>query len=191
MLYRLLSICERSLEVKGFLTSPQIMQELVLLHLVHEIETGLYCVASLPLEVTYKEDLGWLNNGLKSQCGQESRLKLYVSLHNFWSCWQEEEERLNMFLLYWQSPCCVVVDCSWPIACKFTGNTQHVVMDDESCFVQLTDRIPTDRLVLDYSEVFYQNGWGWRDPPSYVLRRMHSHLKLFSHRCKQATNHHI
>jgi hypothetical protein len=89
------------------------------------------------------------------------------------------------------TPCCVVVDCSWPIACKFTGNTQHVVMDDESCFVQLTDRIPTDRLVLDYSEVFYQNGWGWRDPPSYVLRRMRSRLKRFNRRHKQAADHHM
>jgi hypothetical protein len=75
MLYMLLSICERDIEIKGFLTSlqtiserdieikgfltsPQITQELVLLHLVHEIETWLYCVAWLPLEVTYKKYLG-------------------------------------------------------------------------------------------------------------------------------------
>jgi hypothetical protein len=100
-------------------------------------------------------------------------------------------ETQHVFPLLATSLLCCSGDYSWPITCKFTGNTQPVVMNDESRFIELTARIPTEMLVLDYSEVFYQNGWGWRDPPSYVLRRMCSRLKLFSHRCKHATNHHI
>ena len=79
-----MSICEQDVEIKGFLESTQPMQQLVLLIFVHGIESWFYSVAWLPLEITYKVDSGWLDNGIKEKHGgHELRLNVYVSLYNY------------------------------------------------------------------------------------------------------------
>ena len=105
----LLSICEQDVEIKGFLASPQPMQQLVLLLFVHGIESWFYSVAWLPLEITYKVDFwvaGQWNKGEARRTRIETeRLCIFIQLLGLLVGRGGEAEHLYP-LLAATLPCC-------------------------------------------------------------------------------------
>ena len=178
---RWLSKCEEVPDIDSFLKAPRLVNELVLLHL----NNWVYRLTWFPLEIQFKNSMGWLMNASKSLFRQELRLHIFVSFQNFLNNdWGYED--LTVLLLYWQQSCTVVLDCACTIRVRYTNYTGYYIADDVidcAYFEQLTQAIPITKLVLDYSNVFFRNGW--ESPPSdwAVSTRMRA-------RIERATNRH-
>lgn len=168
---RWLSQCHEDPDIDGFLKAPNLVKELVLLHL----DRWVYFISWIPLEIRWKEEMGW------SISQQEERLHVFISFQDFvendWGC-----ENLSLLIFYWPRRCTVVVDCARTIHCTH-DTCYYYIADDDERFQQLTDPIPLKQLVLDYSNLFYPNGWDWD-----VSTRRKSLLKRFNRRMAQPSD---